>query len=356
MSVRETMGRAIAVLALVAAPGVLRGQDALTITIRGLPSTTPAPVALVQNGQRRVIGQTDAGGAVQLDMRQANIGKGKRVNVKLDTRNTPTVVLVPEGEKDNDCENDRNPPPPPPPGQQRDRDPCLPIGFFVFDGATAITIDATGSIPRVVTQGPQVPVESSPKAPLLARKKWVLGGGLEYNNFGNFKKTVGDQTDLTGVTGDNTFIGYNAFVERKLPCDWFDLFLGLAFHYGTQDFTQTYQSSNPLFPTRASGTVTGTFGDFYIGAQRLVMRRFTVHGLFGGTYAINTLALETRWGDLLDSETRTLTSFKSTIGVGADVPITEVFGARMGYRLTAGKTFNEADFAQRFGLSATVRF
>ena len=320
---------AAALALLASAPGLLEAQNPLTINLRGAPAGTP--VVAVSNGQRQAIGQADADGKVVVRS-DALVGKGKRVNVKLDPRGSqPQVVLVPEGEKDPDCAD----------SQQRSNDPCIPLGFWIGGQASAVTLNFTGAgTPTFETFETGTP--GLPKRPYFVPGSIKFGLTFDMNYFHGFEKTLGDQPDIVDFSGENGNFGGGAFIEYQLPIRH-SISFGLSAHYGVQDFEQTYNSSNPLVPQRVEGKVGGFFARTY-GTYWTTYGPLNVGGRAGLSWTRDKLDLSSYYTlDQLREDTRSLTGFKATFGIAGDFHLMRgIHGRVAGDYITSFKG-NDAD-------------
>lgn len=323
---------AATLLAGLAVPVPVRAQDALTITLQGAPAATP--VSAVINGAKQVVGQTDAGGKVILNTAAMNIGKGTRVNVRVGSQGgQPEVVLVPQGQTDPDC-ND----------PQRRNDPdCRLVGWFNWGQTAAVTLTLGGAAPVFSTGG----------AVTAGQPGGVTVGVTgDFNWYHSWTDVVGNQPGITGSTGQKTPFGGGAFVQYS-PGFGSRWTVGAGVRYNSQTFGQTFSGSNPLLPTRTSGTVDAWFFDAY-GGFVIPMRTVTINLVGGGTFAYDVAEFLSHYGDLAQEERRTHTGFMSRFGAVAEFPVSGPLGFVGGVDYTTGFRGGDADAHAR--ISAGLRW
>ncbi len=180
-----------------------------------------------------------------------------------------------------------------------------------------------------------------------------LGAGLDVNYFSQFQSTVGDQPDIKSFRGDNISLGFTAFAEYR-PSSLLGhrppLFLGAAVHYGTQDFSQTFQSANPRVPSMVTGSVRGLFYDAYGGYTRSV-GRLGVQARLGATYSCDRAHVTSRYGNIVQIATRTHGAWMTDFGASLDFPLVRRFSGRAGLNYTTSFASPDADTHTHVNLS-----
>ena len=192
--------------------------------------------------------------------------------------------------------------------------------------------------------------------PLFIGRRPTIRFGLEYdyNSFGDFTSTVGNQAGIQSIQGNNSASGYGAFVEymysKKCPLFW-----GLEYHTSRLTYVQQFATTNPLLPTKVDGRVVGQFLDAYTGyAFRL--GRIGVRPKIGVVHVVNYLTIDEFFQSLVssNSSSSSLTNYKTDLGVNIDFPLWEGFGVRLGGNYTTA--FKRADADRNFRASLGVEY
>ena len=187
------------------------------------------------------------------------------------------------------------------------------------------------------------------------RPMFRVGFVYDYNSFGDFTSTVGNQAGLQSIQGDNSASGYGAFVEymysKKCPLFW-----GLEYHTSRLTYVQQFANTNPLLPTKVDGRVVGQFLGAYTGyAFRL--GRIGVRPKIGVVRVVNYLTVDEFFQSLVssNSSSSSLTNYKTDLGVNIDVPLWEGFGVRFGGDYTTAFKSGDADRNSRASVGVEYR-
>ena len=193
------------------------------------------------------------------------------------------------------------------------------------------------------------------KPPLIGRRPtFRFGFEYDYNSFGDFPSTVGNQVGIQSFQGDNSASGYGAFLEymysKKCPLFW-----GVEYHTSTLTYVQQFATTNPLLPTRVNGKVVGRFLDAY-GGYAFRFGRIGVRPKIGIVRVVNYLTIDEFFQSLVaTSSSSSLTNYKTDLGVNIDVRLWEGVGVRLGGDYTTAFKSGDADRNSRVSLGIDYR-
>jgi hypothetical protein len=289
----------------------------LTISLSGYGKDMP--VSTVVDGVRELAGVIRASPGTGIIPADRLVGKGKRVDVKVDTRDGQEQVILVSG-KDPECEDT----------ERRDDDGCRPVGGFLLDEVATISI-TKGPTGTVFSGSPTSGVLQITQRKKVKPGRIAVGAQIGITRFHNFEDQVGNQPGITSFSGDESPVTVGAYLASRLGDLPFEVQVGA--HYVVQDYTQTFSSGD-----RFTGTVRGYFLEtdvFYVlpvgGRRDGILGNYGSVGLGGGAvWAINRL----RGLDPLGTElTRTHHALQGSVEAWYRFPLGGGFqcGAGVGY-------------------------
>ena len=301
----------LAAAGLMIRPAVAQSQGKpLTIRLSGVSGGLP--ISTVVNGQRQPLGQLLAGSGTVVRTDRL-VGKNQRVDVKVDTRDGQQQVLLVSG-LDPECEDT----------PRRDEEGCKPIGGFVLDETSEISIlggptgwsfgTAPGGVVSVSSRAPRAASSG------LARRTFQFGLQGGYTKFFNFANGVRNQPGLNTSQADQSPFALGAHVTARpfaLP-----LGLELAGYTVNHNFRQTFQNRSPVI-----GKVRGYF--LQTNAYALLPAGRGTFMLGGGlAYALNQLLARDTSG--LQLASRTHHGLKANAQLVYNFPLGGGFGCGAG--------------------------
>jgi hypothetical protein len=178
------------------------------------------------------------------------------------------------------------------------------------------------------------------------------------NYFHDFTNTLGRQPSIASARGDDFALGYGAFAEVR---PWARPFaIGVGAKRSVQNFTQFYNSTEPLYPIRADGEVEGVFGGAYILFAPEMLSVLSL--VAGAVWTQDNLDLNLQYPPMLQNArtdyTRTHTAYKTRFGVAADIPFYSGLDMRISLdHITSFKGSDaDAHTTASFGFSKGFRF
>ena len=212
------------------------------------------------------------------------------------------------------------------------------------------TSDVAAAQGGAVTTGNAAKGEGEPRAGRRSQLKFGIEG--DYNNFGDFASVAGNQVGIQNFTGDNTNVGFGAFLEYLFDkrCPWY---WGLEYHRNTLKYTQVYRVGY-----RDEGELVGSNVGLYTG-YGFRLSRVSILPKIGVVRANDELAIKQLLGSAFVLGSRSLTNYKTTLGVNVDVPLfVRRLTARVGTDYTTGFKSDDADayWSAHLGVSWRYRF
>ena len=175
---------------------------------------------------------------------------------------------------------------------------------------------------------------------------WHIGAGAEYSYFHSFESTAGDQANISSFTGKSGAPGWG--VSAGLGYGPWDL--TVSTHSNTLTYVEEFANTGFQQPTRLSARLRGRFHDACLG-RRFRLGRVETLTYVGLTYAIDRLTFdETFGGAPATTGERTLTHWKSNLGVSLDYPLAGGVSARLGATYTTSGKGGDADMNSRVSL------
>lgn len=309
----------MAVLGLVGLPGPAAGQELdMTVLNEGKAPPATIQVSAIINGGKQPIARTDADGRATLPFDLLNLGKGTRVTVTLITCEGETeVVLVPEGEPDEECDRAREDP---------DCD-CEVLGVIFWGETTSVTIDVT-STGGTMTAGGEAGRPAGPGEASVVR----VGFKVDAAFWPRIEDAVCGQSGIGSCEADESSIALLPFIEARLGS--LPLAVGVGGFYSTLSFVQEF--SDPQAPSRVEGDLDVWGIDFYGRAFLPLAGRFSPWLVAGGSWLRNEGVFVSMFPAEATTEERDENGIRVLGGGGFDWVLAPPLGIRVNVNYRGG--------------------